>query len=637
LAENYELGVKILMSGNVAEMLGMMSSKLLGVHGQVRDIEKSLGNWKGLAAGAAAAFGGVELFKGLKDVIEHGAKLEKFIAQGKAAGYTAAQQADLLGAAWKNAGSNINASVTDSYKNLLELAQVTGSVGEAMRMLPSFTKVDMALGSLKDDEIRGKVNTKSQSYDFARTLELLGVTQDEKKMDAFVGTITREVIGMRGLVDGSKLFQGVQNAGGARYGWSADFVGHVLGPLIQASPRAGTGLFQLDRSLSSGVVTQMTALGGEKYGLWDKADEFSDAHGRFKGMKAGSIAGYDQLRADPEAWVLGTFLPHLKAAGVDINNTNEVSKAISEIARGNKNLNVILDELALPANRAQLAKERANIDRVPDDAADILQKNDPALAMQAFEKQWDNLLTSLGAPLVGQATEAIRELASAIQFLAKAAADHPQFVKIGGDLAAVAAGILTLGGSIAVLRFAMKIGGSGFGFGGAAAAAGGAIPPIAAPIAAGEGWLAKALRMGASAASLPGLIDWATGGIGTGGEGDKRTQADIDAILKWWRGPSSPFPVDKVIRAASPYNPSAPAMNYGPDYGREAAHGRALMALPPPPPPVVNNNIKVGVNVTLDGRQIAALVQTQILRENRTVNSSSGYDASAGDSHPDIG
>ena len=113
MAEAYEVGVRILMSGNVAEALGAMSSRLLGIHGQVKDIEKSLGNWRGLVASAAAAWAGVELFKGLKDIVEHGAKLEHFESQAKAAGYSVVDQANMMGAAWKNAGSNINASVSE--------------------------------------------------------------------------------------------------------------------------------------------------------------------------------------------------------------------------------------------------------------------------------------------------------------------------------------------------------------------------------------------------------------------------------------------------------------------------------------------------------------------------------------------
>jgi hypothetical protein len=165
----------------------------------------------------------------------------------------------------------------------------------------------------------------------------------------------------------------MQNAGGTRYGWNEDFVGHVLGPLIQENSRNATGLYQLDRSFGSGVMTDMMSRGAEKYGHYTKDDELRDEKNNFKGMKAGSIAGYADMRHNSEDWALKTVLPLL---------------------------GVILDALLLPANRVILAKERANIDKVPSDAADILQKNDPMLAMAAFTTSWDNLLTALGKPLV---------------------------------------------------------------------------------------------------------------------------------------------------------------------------------------------------------------------------------------------
>jgi hypothetical protein len=65
---------------------------------------------------------------------------------------------------------------------------------------------------------------------------------------------------------------------------------------------------------------------------------------------------------------------------------------------------------------------------------------------------------------------------------------------------------------------------------------------------------------------------------------------------------------------------------------REATRGRALMSLPPP-----ISNTKVDVKVMLDGRAIAAAVSTYIVKDNRTVNSSSGFDGSAGASYPDMG
>jgi len=620
MSEAYKIGVKILVGGNVAEALGAMSSKLLGIHGKVKDIEKSLSNWKGLVASAAAVFTGVELFKGLKDVVEHGAKLEKFESQAKAAGYSAADQVKLMGAAWKNAGENINASATASYKNLLELAQVTGSVGEAMRMLPTFTKTDMALSSLKDDEIRGKVRSSGQTYDFARSLELLGVTQDEKKLDSFMTAMTREMIGMRGLVDGSKLYQGVQNAGGARYGWNQDFVGAVLGPLLQESARNGFGLFQLDRSFGAGVMTMMMAQGAEKYGFFDKADEFSDAHGRFKGMKTGSIAGYDLLRSNPEEWALKVALPLFASHGVDVNNTNAMAKAIIEISRGNKNLNVILDALLLPANRLQLAKERSNIERVPLDAADILQKNDPALAMQAFTTQWDNLLTALGKPLVADATAAIREIASAIQFLAKAAADHPELTKIGGELTAVAAGLLVLAGSIGVVKFALNIGRAA----GALGAIGGGGSLATAAVLKGAERAAEHNGLGVwKAAQQASDVSsgWSRFLGGAGGVAGKlvgplsliMALRDVGELMN----PTTPLGAPYRFDTATPdwrerferSTRTQKDLHQGADM--EAARGTALGALPQP-----NVNVKVDVAVSGDLKGLINAVVTSVSQHN---------------------
>jgi hypothetical protein len=133
-----------------------------------------------------------------------------------------------------------------------------------------------------------------------------------------------------------------------------------------------------------------------------------------------------------------------------------MSKAITEISRGNKNVNVVLDALLLPANRALLAKERGNIDAVPLDAAGTLQKNDPGQAMAAFTTSWDNLLTALGKPLVHTAVVAMEGIASAIDSLAVLIAKHPTMTRIGGELTAVAAGLLALGGSIAVVKYALS-------------------------------------------------------------------------------------------------------------------------------------------------------------------------------------
>jgi hypothetical protein len=638
MAESYEIGIRLLMSGNVAEALGLLSSGLTGIHGQVRDVEKSLSNWHGLIISASVAFAGIELGKGIKDVVEHGAKLEHFEAQAKAAGLTVAEQGAAIGAAWKNVGSNINASVTESLKNILELRQATGSVDEAIRMLPAFTRTEMALGSLKDDDLKGQVGGTQRTYDFARALEQLAVTQDEKKLDSYIATMTREIIGMRGLVDGSKLYQGITNAGGARYAWNEDFVGRVLGPLLNESMRNGFGLFQLDRSFGAGVMTEMMAQGAEKYGLFNKKDEYRDAHGRWKGMQAGSIAGYDELRANPEAWALDVALPLLKSHGVDIDDTNAMSKAITEISRGNKNLNTILDALLLPANRKYLAKERANIDRVPDDAATVLQKNDPALAMDAFNKSWDNLLTSLGKPVVADAAAAIRSLASGIDSLATTIAAHPDITKIGVEMASAAAGLMALGGSIMVIKYALAIGrGASLlaAAGGAAAAstAAGGATETAAVGAAGAAAVSRGLlsRLGIIGAVIA-ATEWLDpkgdfGGLTSPIDNWFKSHLGFDPSNIRLPAPSGldPNQMTPWGRAGVIHRGDLPYMSGGPNAANLFGIGNEHVVGAPP----TQTTLNLTTNLSVDGRTLASVVEKYIVAGNQFIKGPSAFDGRA--------
>jgi hypothetical protein len=56
----------------------------------------------------------------------------------------------------------------------------------------------------------------------------------------------------------------------------------------------------------------------------------------------------------------------------------------------------------------------------------------------------------------------------------------------------------------------------------------------------------------------------------------------------------------------------------------EAAHGRALMSIPTPMLNVVNN-----LRVTIDGKAVAAAVESRIVTNNRYVDSASGHDGAA--------
>lgn len=409
-----------------------------------------------LQTGMLAGFGFEEFAHGIEHVVEAGAKLQHFQAQLEAATGSAIKMQDATTAAWNETSRNLNTTVSENLKNIQHLMNVTGDMEEAKKMLHPFTMADTALASIKDDEMRSKFSgagAELNTYNVARSLEQLGVTQDEAKLNDYIGNITRMMIGMRGLVDGSKLFSAVNNAGGARYGWDEDFVTYGLGPLIQATNgKAGAQLYQLSRSYGQGVSTQMMAEGAEKYGLWNKDDE-NWVDGKFKGMKVGSVFEADTLKHDPVKWA-GNVREMMRGRGVDVDDTDVMTNAVAEMTRGNKNLGAIMDELILPKAYQALIKERGNIAAVPQDAVGQLQKNDPGLALKEFTAQWNNLLTALGKTAVPEATQIMKDMAEGLNVLARWADAHPGIAKVlmEGFVGVTAAlGILAAGSVLGML------------------------------------------------------------------------------------------------------------------------------------------------------------------------------------------
>jgi hypothetical protein len=279
-----------------------------------------------------------------------------------------------------------------------------------------------------------------------------------------------------------------------------------------------------------------------------------------------------------------------------------MAKAINEISRGNKNLNVILDALLLPANRTALAKKRANIDAVPPDAAATLQKNDPTLAMAAFTTSWDNLLTALGKPLVHTAVVAIEDLAGAIDNTAVKIAEHPTITKLAGELTAVATGLLVLSGSVAVVRLALGLGKLAQVLTGGAAAAGavgGAGPTVGAAASGGlMGWLGSAWTAGLAAWSLN-LAEQA------GNDAVDRLIKKLDLGKGLSNAPGDVLNDILGMKANAAftragYTPTSLAA----EADREASRGRALNAIPPPQTITLNTT-----NVfTVDGRKLTEIV-----------------------------
>jgi hypothetical protein len=84
--EAYKIGVSMMMTGNFNTVLAGLSKQLLGIHGNVKELEKSFSNLGPTIKNALAGLIGVEALRGLKDFVEATKDLSHELTQLKKQG-----------------------------------------------------------------------------------------------------------------------------------------------------------------------------------------------------------------------------------------------------------------------------------------------------------------------------------------------------------------------------------------------------------------------------------------------------------------------------------------------------------------------------------------------------------------------
>ena len=406
--------------------------------------------------GMVPLVGGLAIGDILKHGVEHGFDFDHFVAQYEANGFTAAQIDEAKKAAWANAANNPNASATDSLKNILELNKATGDLHESIGLLPAFSTAETAMQSIKAENLHSRFNAGTQVLNFAKGLEEMGVTQkgdSEEDRAANVQLYTKELlrtmVSSRGLFDGNALFALTNNSGGAAQNWDmrmGTVVAPILGDIMKHSKFGNADYMALKSYVGGGITPKATAA-LVKYGLADAdKDTYTDKTGIHLNANSSFAEGASDNVFD---WSRG-LLNKLEAHGVNIHDQKEINKVVNEIG-SNKSTTMMMRALLEPGTRGQIVKEMALRDRVPDDAAGILQNKDPVLKLDALHKKLDDFFTALGGPLVDPAIAGLTKLTSGINALAQFMQAHPDIAKFGEEMAAVAAAVLVLQGATKML------------------------------------------------------------------------------------------------------------------------------------------------------------------------------------------
>jgi hypothetical protein len=445
-----------------------------------------------------------------EDLLKHGAAAEHWRAQMEAAGAGQATIASNVAAAWSNAGTNMNTTFTDSLKNIIELNKVTGDWVESTKLLPAFSIAEAGMRSVKAEGLHDSFRSGTQTLNFARGLEELGTTQrganeEERRVNTehTAHELLRTMISTRGLFDGNALYAMTNNSGGVAQNWDekmATTVAPILADIMKPG-KFGNADYMAVRTFKGGTITGKAVEQLAKYGIItvgdgkDK-DAYVDKNGYHLRPNSKFAEGIDTNIWD---WT-GRILEKLKKNGYDIANQKVMNEYVTATS-SNKSTGMLMRALMEPLVRLQIQKEMALRDKVPDDAAGILQKDDPVLKIQALHSKFDDLFTVLGGPLVGPAMYGLDQITQSVSWLAQKFAAHPDLATwTSRGTAGVAAGAVIAGGAM-ITKTAWDMMRGGFGLPAAAVELSGAAAALDA----------AAVRLG-GASAISGGVKAAAGG-----------------------------------------------------------------------------------------------------------------------------
>jgi len=371
------------------------------------------------------------------------------------------------------------ATISQSLQTYREMRQAFLHPKEAVEHLGALVKADAIFNAISESKpgMRG-MHWREQAYDFAKAIEMMGVT-NPKQFEDYLGGMVQAMGAFGGKIQGRDFHGNIKYARSAAQNWSKEFVTQVLPTLIQeykvgggsgAGGSAGTGLMSLFEVVSTGTMKEEAAKRWVGLGLAKSSDITKS------GLRPGAIAGNHLFQADPYQWAWQVLVPAMVRKGIitsdDVDaikrgdtKDKEFAKNITKFIAGLGGTRTARDALTkLILQQARIERDRQNILETMDFKAwDTLSKGSPTVALQAFATQLKGFIASLMDPLMPAATKVLAGLGSALSSLMKAMRDNPGLnasvtgLVLGGGalllprvLRSMTAGIL-LGGGVGLM------------------------------------------------------------------------------------------------------------------------------------------------------------------------------------------
>lgn len=393
--------------------------------------------------GLGSALAVVAIVKGFEDIAKAGGEVNHQLNMMKSNGMTSVETAAAITQAQKTALNVPTTNFSENLKHLQELRYIFGDSASANQYIDSLSRINDIIGNIKG-------GGKDQVFDLAKSLEMKNLTADPKEFMAYANAMLQTIQSSGGKITASMFRNAIQYGRVSALGWDKEFIGGALGRMIQeysagsggggggGSGGPGNALMSMSAALIQGKMTKTSAAAWEELGFNNpKHGGLDQAHGR------------DLMMTNPYEWVQKFLMPALAEKG--ITDQNAIIGKIGELF-GVRTAAGIVANMALGGSYHMPGLNAEGKPNSPfekdiglqklaegEGAYGRLIKEDYPMIMEAFNKQWKNMLEIIGGQLMAPGGPVIRAMSGLVEGFTTANkffADHPDV--INGLLVALA-------------------------------------------------------------------------------------------------------------------------------------------------------------------------------------------------------
>lgn len=462
----YQIGVRMTMHDQVSTALAAIAGHFIHLGHHIGHATAQARRFQQAVAGAALAYGGQQLGKAMVETLKHGAELLRIQNQMAAGGWSQAEIARATAKAWELTSKYQSISVDKILEMQKEMAPVMGDRGLAMEKAEAMTKMQVAMQGILGHDKAAQFT--KQIRDAIRAGELAGEAVNPERFKAYLDSMVKVLNAFGGTVTPTDFFMATKYGRASALNWSDEFRERILPTIIQelGASSTGTAFMSMYQAIIGGVIHKRYLENFYRLGLIDK-DKINPAditpEGHVKKMSPGAITNSQTFMSNPYEWVHGTLIPAMLKAGdirqehLDAIRSGNIKEGIGIEARklvtqqiallfGNRTAQGMVDLLALQPGKIERDARLIQGAMGPDASVKLFQNKDYLLALEAFHKQWDNLLTALTHPNLEKATNALKSITSIITSIGQAfAADPGTAQTIGNALVSLVVGTVVAG------------------------------------------------------------------------------------------------------------------------------------------------------------------------------------------------